>query len=484
MKAFMLAAVLCLAAVPTAMAAPLDAFVDAYARDRAFSGSVLIQQGGKVRYAGSFGLASIAFEVPNDARTRYPIASITKLFASALILQLRDEGRLDLDRSVRTYLPDYRGEAADRVTVRQLLNHTSGLPGYDQVTDAASAIRDGMPVYQLPHDTDSLLARYASGKLVSSPGTKFEYNNADYIVLGKIVERLRGETFEQALRQYLLQPLGLRNSGMLRQDIPVPRLAETYFHRAENGPLTPDLPSYPENWYASGAMYATPADLLVFANALFGGKILSRDSMAQLLAPGLDDYGLGLWVYETRVDGRAHRVAKRPGRIMGAQTQLYRFLDCDITVIVLANTDAVDTDEFVASIGREVLRTADCADGQGSGANPSARYGAPARAADIPQAIALCDSNGSSCAPSRTMAKPAVSSSSRFASTSTRMLPASISALNLRRIGSGRAAPTSAEAQPPMIAPATVAAATPAQLMPSVGTSIAISPASRPVTAP
>ncbi len=363
MKAFMLAAMLCLAAVPPAMAAPLDVFIDAYARDHAFSGSVLVQAGGEIRYAGSFGLADIAFEVPNDARTRYPIASITKLFTSTLVLQLRDEGRLDLDRSVRTYLPDYPGEAADKVTVRQLLNHTSGLPGYDGITDAASAMRDGMPVYQLPHDTDSLLARYASGKLVSAPGKKFEYNNADYIVLGKIVERLRGKTFDEALRQHLLQPLGLRDSGMLRQDTMVPWLAETYFHRTGNGPLTPDLPSYPENWYASGAMYATPRDLLAFANALFGGKILGKDSMAQLLAPGLDDYGLGLWVYEAWSDGRAYRVAKRPGRIMGANAQLYRFLDCDLTVIVLANTDAVDTDDFVARVGSEALRAAVCAKG-------------------------------------------------------------------------------------------------------------------------
>ena len=356
MKGFALAAVLCLAAVPAAVAAPLGDFIEAYARDHAFSGSVLVQVDGKVRYANSFGLANIAFDIPNDARTRYPIASITKLFTSALILQLRDEGRLDLDRNVRAYLPDYRGEAGDRVTVRQLLNHTSGLPGYDQAADAASAIRDGMPVYQLPHDTDALLARYASGALVSSPGTKFEYNNADYVVLGKIVERLRGMAFERALRQWLLDPLGMRDSGMLRQDTIVPRLADTYFHRAEHGPLTPDLPAYPENWYASGAMYATPRDLLAFAGALFGGKLLGKDSMAQLLEPGLDDYGLGLWVYETGADGGTWRVAKRPGRIMGAQAQLYRFLDRDITVIVMANTDAVDTDDFVAAIGREILR--------------------------------------------------------------------------------------------------------------------------------
>jgi len=355
MKTFLVATVLALAGAP-AMAASPDAFIDAYAKAHAFSGSVLVEEGGKVTYARSFGLADIAFEVPNDARTRYPIASITKLFTSTLILQLRDEGRLDLNRTIRTYLPDYAGEAGDKVTVRQLMNHTSGLPSYDQVTDAASAMRDGMPVYQLPHDSDALLARYASGALVSAPGAKFEYNNADYVVLGKIVERLRGVPFEQALRQHVLEPLQLHDTGLLRQDATVPRLAETYFHRAEHGPLTPDLPAYPENWYAAGAMYSTPRDLLAFADALYGGRLLGADSMAQLLKPGLDDYGLGLWVYETKANGRAWRVAKRPGRIMGAQTQLYRFLDRDLTVIVLANTDAVDTDEFVAKIGREVLR--------------------------------------------------------------------------------------------------------------------------------
>lgn len=356
MKRLLRVVLLCLAGIATtAWAAAPDAFIDDYAREHDFSGSVLVQQDGRVVYARSFGRANIAFDVPTDARTRYKLASITKLFTSTLILQLRDEGKLDLDRTVRTYLPDYAGEAGERVTVRQLLNHTSGLPGYDQVTDAESAIRDGMPVYQLPHDSDVLLARYASGKLVSPPGTKFDYNNADYVVLGKIVERLRGVGFEQALQQHLLQPLGLRDSGVLRQEVAVPRLADTYFHRAQGGPLTPDLPSYPENWYASGAMYATPQDLLTFANALFGGKLLSGAAMAQLLKPGLDEYGLGLWVYETKAGGRSHRVAKRPGRIMGAQTQLYRFLDNDITVIVLANTDAVDTDDFVAKIGRELL---------------------------------------------------------------------------------------------------------------------------------
>lgn len=350
-------AALFLALVATrAQAAPPDEFIAAYARDHGFSGTILVQQGGKVIYGHSFGLANIAFDQPNDARTRYKVASITKLFTSTLILQLRDQGKVDLDKPVRTYLPDYAGEAADKVTVRQLLGHTSGLPSYDQVTEAASAIRDGMPVYQLPHSSDALLSRYASGNLVAAPGTRFEYNNADYVVLGKIIERTRGQSFAEALKRGILGPLDMHDTGVLRQDQIVSRLADTYFRREDGGAMTPDLPAYPENWYASGAMYSTADDLLRFANALFGGKLLSADSMTQLLKPGLDEYGLGLWVYETKANGRAYRVAKRPGRIMGAQTQLYRFLDSDTTVIILANTDSTDLDEFVAKIGHQLTR--------------------------------------------------------------------------------------------------------------------------------
>lgn len=341
---------------PRAQAAPPDQFIATYARDHGFSGTIVVQQGGKVIYQHSFGLANIAFDQPNDARTRYKVASITKLFTSTLILRLRDQGRVDLDKAVRTYLPDYQGEAADKVTVRQLLGHTSGLPSYDQVADAASAIRDGMPVYQLPHSSDALLSRYASGKLVAPPGTKFEYNNADYVVLGKIIERSQSQNFAEALKLGILDPLGMHDTGVLRQEMIVSRLADTYFRREDGGAMTPDLPAYPENWYASGAMYSTADDLLLFANALFGGKLLSPDSMTQLLTPGLDEYGLGLWVYETKANGQTYRVAKRPGRIMGAQTQLYRFLDSDTTVIVLANTDSTDLDEFVAKIGSQLMR--------------------------------------------------------------------------------------------------------------------------------
>jgi len=332
-----------------------DDFIAAYAKEHNFSGSILIQKKGEVSFAKSFGLANIPFKAPNTRQTKYKIASITKAFTSVLILQLQEQGRIDLKKTIGTYLPDYAGEGADKVTIHQLLNHTSGLANFDVVTDAETAIKSGIPVYQTPYTSDQLLVKFCSGKLVHVPGEVFDYNNADYIVLGKIIERIYGNTYEQGLRDRILRPLGMENTGLLHQSDVLEGLADTYFFREDLKALANDLPVYPENWYAAGAMYSTVDDVLTFSNALFGAKLLKKETLALMIKPGLDDYGYGVWSYDTKIGGKPHRVVKRPGQIMGAQSQLYHFLDEDMTVIILSNAGTTNLDEFVAEIGKRVL---------------------------------------------------------------------------------------------------------------------------------
>ena len=351
----LLAAVLLLPQSLLAQPAAPGEFIAAYAKEHNFNGTILVQKDGKVTFARSFGLANIPFRVPNTRQTKYKIASITKLFTSVLILQLREQGGIDLSKTIGTYLPGYTGEGAGKVTVHQLLNHTSGLANSDTVKDMATALKSGLPTYQTPYTSDQLLARFCSGKLANPPGKVFDYNNGDYIVLGKIVERLYGKTYEQVLGEKILRPLKMANTGMLHQSDILAGLADTYFFRDDLKALVPDLPVYPENWYAAGGMYSTVDDLLTFSNAVFGARLLKKETLALLTKPGLDDYGYGLWAYETKINGRKHRVVKRPGQIMGAQTQLYRFLDEDVTVIILGNTGTTDLDEFVAEIGKRVV---------------------------------------------------------------------------------------------------------------------------------
>jgi D-alanyl-D-alanine carboxypeptidase len=335
--------------------AAMESYIAEYAKQHDFHGTIAVARQGKVAYARSFGLANLAFKVPSTVDTRYKVASITKLFTSTLILQLRDRGQLDLQKPIRTYLPGYAGPAGDKVTLHQLLNHTSGIDNMDKVKTAAEAISSGLPAYQTPFTSDQLLTKFCSGPLVHTPGSTFDYNNADYVILGKIIEQRYGKPYEQVLKEQILDPLHLSSTGLLYHRDIIASLADTYF-LDESKQLESDLPMYPENWYAAGGMYSTVFDLLTFADALFGNKLISATSLAMLIKPGLDDYGYGTWTYDATIAGKKYRIVKRPGRIAGAQGQLYHVIAPDITIVILSNVGNTDLDEFVAQIGKRAVQ--------------------------------------------------------------------------------------------------------------------------------
>lgn len=333
---------------------PLSAFLEDQLRGTGFGGTILVSARGEVeRHA--YGLAERAFETPCAADTAYRIASITKLMTAAVVMRLKAAGRIDLDQPIAAYLPTYRGEGASRVKVRHLLNHTSGVENFDKgLTSYAEAAAEGVPQYQVPQTPETLTDRFASGPLLHEPGSAFDYNNADYVILGRIVEAVERVPYEQALKAHVLEPLGMRATGMAVQSAITPRLASTYYKDGEL-PLANDLPTYGQNWYAAGGLYSTADDLLAFSRGLYGGGLVPAAGLAEMLTPGLDEYGFGQWVSTLEAGGATHRFAQRPGRIMGANTLLLRLLDDDVTVVILANTNLVDTDRLGFRIARHVL---------------------------------------------------------------------------------------------------------------------------------
>lgn len=356
MKKFCLTCLFCFVCfLPFAQTGRVGSFVDTYTKMHHFSGTVLVQQMGKTSFHKSFGMANIPFSVPATNNTIYKIASITKLFTSVLILQLCEEEKLDLQKTIGTYLPYYRGEGKNKVTIHQLLNHTSGMVNMDTVKSLESALRSGAPVYQTPLTSDQLLERFCSGKLVTAPGETFGYNNADYVVLGKILEAICGKTYEEIVRDKILRPLKMNSTGLLHQDTILPQLASTYFVREEHKGLTNDLPVYPENWYAAGSLYSTTSDLLKFSNALYGGKLLKSETIALLTTPGLDDYGYGVWVAQWKFDNKKYTAILRPGEIMGARSVLLHFQKENVTIIILSNTNTTDLDVFAYQLAERVF---------------------------------------------------------------------------------------------------------------------------------
>lgn len=332
-------------------------FIDAYAKKNNFNGTILIQKKSGIIYQKSFGLANYQFKIPNKIDTKYKIASITKLFTAVLIMQLYEKGKMDVNKTIKNYLPEYKGEGTDKVTIHQLLNHTSGLANMDTVKSVESALKNGLPVYQRPATTDGLLNNYCSGTLVNEPGKVFDYNNAEYIILGKIIEKIYNKTYEQVVKENILQPLKMKNSGLLYQQDIIDGLADTYFYRDDIGKLVPDLPVYMENWYAAGAMYATANDLLKFSNALFGLKLLKQESLNKMFISGLGEYGYGVWVYEDYgINKKNYKIIKRPGQIMGAQGMLFHILGDGSTLIILSNTGTTSLDDFAAEIAKQIVQ--------------------------------------------------------------------------------------------------------------------------------
>lgn len=332
----------------------LAAFLDAQLQGTGFGGTILVSKGSTVeRHA--FGLAERSFEVPCATDTAYRIASITKLMTAAMVMRLHEGGRINLDEPIAAYLPNYRGEGANRVRLRHLLNHTSGIENFDKgLTSYADAAVKGIPAYQLPHTPAELMDRFASGPLQNEPGAAFDYNNADYVILGQIIEAVEGVSYDVALKAHVLDPLGMGRTGMAVQSVIAPRFAPTYYKDGDL-PLANDLPTYGQNWYAAGGLCSTVDDLLTFSRGLYGGRLVSPAGLQQMLAPALDEYGFGQWVSTLEAGGTTRRFAQRPGRIMGANTLLLRMLDDDVTVIILANTNLVDTDRLGFRIARHVL---------------------------------------------------------------------------------------------------------------------------------
>lgn len=335
----------------------LDAFVAKKLEGSDFGGTILVSSRRKTLLRQGYGLADRAFATACKADTAYRIASITKLLTAVVAMRLWDRQKIDLDAPIATYLRDYKGAGAATVKIRHLLSHTSGIENFDKaLTSYTDAAKVGMPAYQMPQAPRELMERFASGPLVHPPGTAFDYNNADYVILGQILEAVENAPYEQIVAREITTPLAMASTRMATRLAIIPNLASTYYKDGD-APLVNDMPVYPENWYAAGGFCSTADDLLAFADALYGDQLMPQFRLEAMLAPGLDEYGFGQWISKLDAEGREHRFAQRPGRIMGANTLLLRLVDDDVTIVILANTNLVDTDRLGFQIARQVLRS-------------------------------------------------------------------------------------------------------------------------------
>ncbi|MFK7844947.1 MAG: serine hydrolase domain-containing protein [Rhodothermales bacterium] len=311
-----------------------------------FNGAVLIAEGDSVLYERGFGEADMAFNVPNTPDTKFRIASTTKQFTAALIHLLAEEGRLDLEAPITNYLTQYPSSQGDRVTALHLLTHTSGIPNYTSLSTWDDIMRD-------PYAPDSFLSVFAGLDLEFEPGSQFNYSNSNYFVLGVLIEHLTGQSYADALRERLLDPLGLYDSGYDTGTQIVEQKAKGYVRNGEE--YAPERYIDVSLPYAAGMMYSTVRDLHRWKRALHQGKpFQNAETLDQMLMPfGDNQYGYahGLGVNRRGFGADTLLSIGHGGHIEGFNSDDRYFPEREWTLIVLDNTNG-----NVGRIGNDLVR--------------------------------------------------------------------------------------------------------------------------------
>ncbi|HEV2913635.1 MAG TPA: serine hydrolase domain-containing protein [Pyrinomonadaceae bacterium] len=250
----------------TEAVAAVASYLEERARADEFSGAVLLAKGDHLIFRRAYGLASKEYNVPNREDTKFNLGSINKIFTQVAVGQLIEQGKLSLDDTLGKYLPDYPNrQAADKVTVRHLLDMRSGIgdffsPEFDRMPkDKLRAVKDFLPLF-------------AAAPLAFEPGTKQQYSNGGYIVLGAIVEKVSGEDYYEYVREHIFKPAGMQNTDWYETDIPTPNMANGYTREgagaSEKNARRNNVYTRPAKGSPAGGGYSTADDLFKFALAL------------------------------------------------------------------------------------------------------------------------------------------------------------------------------------------------------------------------
>jgi D-alanyl-D-alanine carboxypeptidase len=331
------------ATTPVLHADAIDAIVTAQmALQRVPGVSITIERGGRIVYAKGYGYRDTASAIAVDPATYFEIGSITKQFTAAAIAKLVLDGKLHFSDTVATYLPD--APHAAEITIAQLLNHTSGVHDYLGTYGVQPFL------YSTTARPADLYGLVSTLPLDFPPGTRFAYSNTNYIILGAIIERVSGMTYDAFLRTRLFA--GTPFAG-ISYGAPAGKIvSDGYEGGDQKKPLTIWSPNVS---YAAGSLYATPTELARWDDAFFHGRVVAPAMVAQLTTPPkLPDgkptsYADG-WI-ASQLDG--HRMIAHSGGIPGFSTSNSYFPDQDLAIVVFGN--AINSGE--GAITRGILRT-------------------------------------------------------------------------------------------------------------------------------
>ena len=310
-----------------------------------FSGVVLIARNSKPFYEKAFGMANRENNIVNNIKTKFNLASLSKMFTSIAIAQLVEAGKISFSDTLIKVLPEYPNkEVASRITIHQLLTHTSGLG--DVFTQEFFDLQDKGEL----KNTLDWYKTFVHYPLAFEPGSQFKYSNAGYIVLGAIIEKLSGQDYYSYIKEHITKPLGINSTEFYSTDDNKLDIAKPYTFYPEGMEQVDKIQEFKNLAYrgsAAGGGYSTAEDLLKFMVALREYKLLNKELTEMLVttkvksADGMPDWAYGCF------DSNAYgiRTVGHGGTIPGVSTMAEIYWDYDCYVIILANIDPPAADD-------------------------------------------------------------------------------------------------------------------------------------------
>lgn len=307
--------------------------IDAYVKMEKINGAVLVARKGNILFKEGYGYKDVTGKTMNDVNTIFQIGSVTKQFTSAVIMQLEQEKKLSVQDKLAKYFPNFpRG--AD-ITIENLLTHTSGIYNY---TGDTAFMKNQVTV---PHSHEEMMALFMNKPLGFEPGTKWEYSNSNYVLLGYIIEKVTAKPYEQAVRERILAPLKMNSSGFDFAHLANPGKATGYFRLGKIPQQAPVIDSTAS--FAAGALYTTVGDLFKWDRGLYTNQVLSPESRRKVFTPYKHKYGYG-WI----IDSAFSRLfVAHGGGIYGFTSYIMRF-PTEETVIILLDNSSSSSLEAVA----------------------------------------------------------------------------------------------------------------------------------------
>ncbi len=330
----------CLAAAQPANSDKVDQYVEAEMRRQRIPGLALgVYREGKIIRAQGYGLANVELNVPVKPETIFQSGSVGKQFTATAVMMLVEEGKVGLDDSITKYFPE-APPAWQKIKVRNLLSHTSGLKEYE----SDDMTKPGGPInLRADYTEEQLLKIIESFPIEYQAGEKWDYRNTNYVLLGILIHKVTGQFYGDYLQDRVFQPLGMTTTRVISEADIIPNRSAGYrLVRREWKNQEWVSPAF--NTTADGALYFTILDLAKWDGALYTERLLKKSSFDQMWTvfrlndgkPNPDNYGFA-WLID-QIKG--HRVIEHGGAWQGFTTYIARYVDDKLTVVVLANLDS------------------------------------------------------------------------------------------------------------------------------------------------